>query len=95
MRLIPGFLPRKPLEEVQHGHPATLLANRQAKERPARWCARPAVETAFTALPTATGRFAVSAASKSIWAPGPAEDFRMPAEAPPADAQYGDPRLEH
>ena len=22
------------------------------------------------------------------------EDFRMPAEAPPADAQYGDPRLE-
>ncbi|MBJ2164910.1 DNA gyrase inhibitor YacG [Acidovorax sp. IB03] len=23
------------------------------------------------------------------------EDFRMPAEAPPADAQYGDPRLEH
>ena len=23
------------------------------------------------------------------------EDFRMPAEAPPADAQYGDPRLDH
>ncbi len=23
------------------------------------------------------------------------EDFRMPAEAPPADAQYGDPRLQH
>lgn len=23
------------------------------------------------------------------------EDFRMPAEAPPQDAQYGDPRTEH
>lgn len=23
------------------------------------------------------------------------EDFRMPAESPPADAQYGDPRTEH
>ncbi len=23
------------------------------------------------------------------------EDFRMPAEVPPADAQYGDPRLQH
>ena len=23
------------------------------------------------------------------------EDFRMPAEAPPGDAQYGDPRLQH
>ena len=23
------------------------------------------------------------------------EDFRMPAEAPPADAPYGDPRLQH
>lgn len=23
------------------------------------------------------------------------EDFRMPAEAPPGDAQYGDPRTEH
>ena len=23
------------------------------------------------------------------------EDFRMPAEAPPADAQYGDPRQQH
>ena len=23
------------------------------------------------------------------------EDFRMPAEAPPADAQYGDPKLQH
>ena len=23
------------------------------------------------------------------------EDFRMPAEAPPADEPYGDPRLQH
>lgn len=23
------------------------------------------------------------------------EDFRMPTEAPPLDAQYGDPKLEH
>lgn len=23
------------------------------------------------------------------------EDFRMPTEAPPLDAQYGDPRVEH
>lgn len=23
------------------------------------------------------------------------EDFRMPSEAPPADAQHGDPRLQH
>lgn len=23
------------------------------------------------------------------------EDFRMPTEAPPTDAQYGDPRTEH
>lgn len=23
------------------------------------------------------------------------EDFRMPAESPPPDAQYGDPRLQH
>lgn len=23
------------------------------------------------------------------------EDFRMPAETPPGDAQYGDPRTEH
>ena len=23
------------------------------------------------------------------------EDFRMPAEAPPADAPFGDPRLQH
>ncbi len=23
------------------------------------------------------------------------EDFRMPAEAPPGDAQYGDPKVQH
>ena len=36
------------------------------------------IEAGLRCLPTATGRFAVSAASKSIWAPGPVKTFACP-----------------